>query len=117
MSLATTLWFLGFSLTPTPSRLSPFVLACLPMANMTVSKTSSCTLPRESVQDTCSLPSGHFLTSLGRQVQRKRVPTDSMWLVTSLDICWSNPRRQMDRTMTLTSKPRPLRKPAHSNAT
>jgi hypothetical protein len=31
-------------------------------------------------------------------------------------ICWSKPRRKMERTMTVTSRPRPFRIPAHYNA-
>lgn len=57
------------------------------------------------------------LTSTGTNLRRNRTPSCCMEAATFSAISWSKPRRSCERTMTVTSRPRPARKPAHSSAT
>ena len=56
-------------------------------------------------------------TLVGTQGRTKLIPWLSMYSPIFSAICWSKPRRSIDRTMIVTSSPIPCRKPPHSSDT
>lgn len=56
-------------------------------------------------------------TFVGTYLRRNFTPCSSIYSPARLAMSWSKPRSRMDRTMTVTSRPRPARNPPHSRAT
>lgn len=121
------------TLTPAFSSFSSRVKALRPMANKTVSYVSVNSSLFSLTHDAFSLPSSSFSIfdglhlktyvqleklslgiSLGAYLNKNLTPRSCMADVTMSAICWSKPRSTIERTITVASKPRPFRKPAHS---
>ena len=62
-------------------------------------------------------PSSMSSIFFGTNPLRKFTPCPFMYSPTISAICWSNPRRRMDLTITVTSNPNLAKKPAHSSET
>lgn len=56
-------------------------------------------------------------TFIGTYLRRNFTPCSSMCSPARLAMSWSKPLSRMDRTMTVTSRPSPAKKPPHSRAT